>query len=496
MSLEGVLGAILATAPVPGLSTAVEIVKHIISTARKLSEGKKELEGLAKDVVVLLRALDRRLRASSPSYSAWAEAELRDLNSLLNDILQFFVEEQSRSFVHSLLRPEVRSLRVKQFYRRINTTVQAFQISSNTDVHEDLVSLEARLRRVEQFQTQIRGPPNASHPDLQSAADMIRSDAITAQDASGSDPPSPVSDTNNAFEDELADPGSMVLDLASDVTHRIRLVPLEAPSFMQSVVCELNEGLLSPLWVGCPRDEPHPRVAYRERIEHCHAEIYAMPGPHFFLRDPTGRGIRLNGRSLSASNGPSDLYPITDGDIIQLNIRYSDRLGSTHPATRLKIEILPRRHNNSVHSAASGSSPRSVGIPEALDAIKGSTLVQFTDFSDPPSFTAVLCQFIDGARPVPLRRSHAGSTSSVITFDSRTVSRRHAALWSEHGQVFIIDRHSIHGTYLNGDKLVQGRTLANAEVLIDGDILRIGATDERAAIRGITTKLRVLRIAR
>ncbi|KAJ7477387.1 hypothetical protein FB451DRAFT_1033064, partial [Mycena latifolia] len=83
-----------------------------------------------------------------------------------------------------------------------------------------------------------------------------------------------------------------------------------------------------------------------------------------------------------------------------------------------------------------------------------------------------------------------------ITFDSKTVSRRHAALWSEHGQVFIIDRHSTHGTYLNGHKLVQGRTLANAEVLIDGDILRIGATDERAAIRGISTKLRVLRIAR
>ncbi|KAJ7438987.1 hypothetical protein FB451DRAFT_1415955 [Mycena latifolia] len=39
-----------------------------------------------------------------------------------------------------------------------------------------------------------------------------------------------------------------------------------------------------------------------------------------------------------------------------------------------------------------------------------------------------------------------------------------------------------------------GRTLSNAEFLID--ILRIGATDERAAIRGIMPKLRVLRLAR
>ncbi|KAJ7477410.1 hypothetical protein FB451DRAFT_1242411 [Mycena latifolia] len=289
----------------------------------------------------------------------------------------------------------------------------------------------------------------------------------------------------------------MVSPLAPDVTHRIRLVPLEAPSFMQPVVYELEEGLRCPLWVGCPRDEePYPFVAYRERIERCHAELYAIPGPRFFLRDPTGRCIRLNGRSLSAADGPSDLHPIKDGDIVQLNIGYSDRLGITHPSTRLKIETLPRLHNNSTRSARSGSNSARLGIPEASNATNGSMLVQFADVFDPPSFTAVLCELIDGARPVRLRRSPAGNTSSAIAFDSRTVSRRHAALWSEQGQVFIIDTHSAHGTYLNGTKLVQGRTLANAEMLIDGDILRIGAMDERAAIRGITAKLRVLRIAR
>ncbi|KAJ7434678.1 hypothetical protein FB451DRAFT_1195167 [Mycena latifolia] len=46
------------------------------------------------------------------------------------------------------------------------------------------------------------------------------------------------------------------------------------------------------------------------------------------------------------------------------------------------------------------------------------------------------------------------------------------------------------------NKLVQGPTLANAKVLIDGEILRIGTTEECAAIRGITTKRRILRIAR
>ncbi|KAJ7764810.1 hypothetical protein B0H16DRAFT_1525815 [Mycena metata] len=77
------------------------------------------------------------------------------------------------------------------------------------------------------------------------------------------------------------------------------------------------------------------------------------------------------------------------------------------------------------------------------------------------------------------------------------VSRHHAALWSEEGQVFILDVHSTHGTYLNDAKLVPGRTSENAKVLTDGDTLRIGAADKRsAAIRGITAKLRILRIAR
>jgi hypothetical protein len=140
-------------------------------------------------------------------------------------------------------------------------------------------------------------------------------------------------------------------------------------------------------------------------------------------------------------------------------------------------------------------SPTTTGIPEVSNTPDGCTLVQFIDFSDPPSFSTVLCQLIDDARPVQLRRSPARNASSAITFNSKTVSRRHAALWSEEGQVFILDQHSTHGTYLNGDRLVPGRTSENAKVLIDGDTLRLGAVDERAAIRGITAKLRILRIA-
>ncbi|KAJ7477672.1 hypothetical protein FB451DRAFT_1396625 [Mycena latifolia] len=89
------------------------------------------------------------------------------------------------------------------------------------------------------------------------------------------------------------------------------------------------------------------------------------------------------------------------------------------------------------------------------------------------------------------------SRSSVneLRVPVRTVSRRHAALWSEE-PAFTVDTHSARGTYFNGNKFVRGRTLTNAEVLIDGDILRVGATDERAAIRGITAELRIMGIAR
>ncbi|KAJ7037109.1 hypothetical protein C8F04DRAFT_427994 [Mycena alexandri] len=333
----------------------------------------------------------------------------------------------------------------------------------------------------------IRFPRRASdiaHVNSQSAADMVHRDVINAQDASRTASRSDVPNSRS-FEAQRSCTGSTLLDLASDA-HRIRLVPLEAPSFIQPVVCELAEGLSSPLWIGCPRDEPYPRVAYRE-IGRLHAELYVIPGPRFFLRDHTNRGIRLDGMDFAMRN-VSDLHTINDEDIIQLNIPYSDRLGITHPATRLKIEILPPLHNNSVHSVGPTISPT---------APDGCTLVQFIDVFDPPSFTTILCQLIDGARPVQLRRSPAGNTSSAIAFNSKTVSRRHAALWSEEGQVFILDVHSTHGTYLNDAKLVPGRTSKNAKVLTDGDTLRIGAADKRsAAIRGITAKLRILRIAR
>ncbi|KAJ7764811.1 hypothetical protein B0H16DRAFT_429517 [Mycena metata] len=193
---------------------------------------------------------------------------------------------------------------------------------------------------------------------------MVHRDAINAQDASRTASTSDVPNSRSCvsptplfpyahrpwrrFEAQRSCTGSIVLDLASD-THRIRLVPLEAPSFIQPVVYELAEGLSSPLWIGCPRDEPYPRVAYRE-IERLHAELYVIPGPRFFLRDHTNRGIRLDGRDFAIRN-VSDLHTINDEDIIQRNIPYSDRLGITHPVTRLRIEILPLLHNNSVHSA-------------------------------------------------------------------------------------------------------------------------------------------------
>ncbi|KAJ6539703.1 hypothetical protein B0H19DRAFT_1269986 [Mycena capillaripes] len=332
---------------------------------------------------------------------------------------------------------------------------------------EDIEALEARVRMLEHNQVRPRRTSDMDPANLQSAADMVHRDANT-QDTSSSNSASFTTDILNSCEDRLSCTGSMVLTLASGVTHEIRLVPLQAPSFIQPV-----------------DDELRPCVAYCERITQCHGELYVIPGPRFFLRDPTGRGIRLNGKNLATENPPSDLHAINDGDTIELNIRYSDRLGITHPATRLKIEIFPQWTT---------ISPTRMNIPKASNATNSCILVQFTDILHTPSFTAVLCELIDDARPVQLRRSLAGNTSPAITFESKTVSRRHAALWSEHGQVYIIDRHSTHGTYLNSNKLVQGRTSENAEVLIDGDILRIGGADERTAIRGITAELRILRI--
>lgn len=122
--------------------------------------------------------------------------------------------------------------------------------------------------------------------------------------------------------------------------HRIRLVPLAPSSFLEPVICEVGEGLYPPgVQIGRPPDmTAAPHIAFHNLVS-CHpAEVYAIPGPHFFIRTPK-RTRR------SAANKYSDLREIKDGNIMRLRVGESERPGVGHPAVLVKIEIGPQLQN-------------------------------------------------------------------------------------------------------------------------------------------------------
>ena len=68
------------------------------------------------------------------------------------------------------------------------------------------------------------------------------------------------------------------------------------------------------------------------------------------------------------------------------------------------------------------------------------------------------------ALPISIGRA---SSLNTIVLDNKQVSRQHAWLESEEGQIIIVDRDSTNGTY------IEGRPIKRA-ALSDGDNFRIG----------------------
>ncbi|KAJ6595918.1 SMAD/FHA domain-containing protein, partial [Mycena sp. CBHHK59/15] len=60
-------------------------------------------------------------------------------------------------------------------------------------------------------------------------------------------------------------------------------------------------------------------------------------------------------------------------------------------------------------------------------------------------------------------------------FRSKTVSRCHAELWTENGDVFIRDTKSLSGTFINGTRISEANEESFEHVLADGDEVRFGA---------------------
>ncbi|KAJ7901429.1 hypothetical protein B0H13DRAFT_1520126, partial [Mycena leptocephala] len=49
-----------------------------------------------------------------------------------------------------------------------------------------------------------------------------------------------------------------------------------------------------------------------------HAEVFVVPGPHFFIRDTrSSGGTFLNGMRLSQADAYSALHELKDGDTVQ-----------------------------------------------------------------------------------------------------------------------------------------------------------------------------------
>ncbi|KAI9362072.1 SMAD/FHA domain-containing protein [Zopfochytrium polystomum] len=61
-----------------------------------------------------------------------------------------------------------------------------------------------------------------------------------------------------------------------------------------------------------------------------------------------------------------------------------------------------------------------------------------------------------------------------ILFSSIVVSRNHAQIWSDGGQVFVKDLKSSRGTYLNGVRLSPRKAESHPIPVASGDILQIG----------------------
>ncbi|KAJ7615449.1 kinase-like domain-containing protein [Roridomyces roridus] len=164
--LDAVLDAILDISPIPGLSLAFHTLQFIVNCIQQVSESRRQLEELAKCVAQLLANLNAEFTAARLVESTSAGA-LRDLDSLVKDIQKFVQKEQERGFFKALLHQDARISGIDDFYRRIGTIVNSFQIAALWNVQtaleidrearrEDTDALTKRLKNLEKNQAELR----------------------------------------------------------------------------------------------------------------------------------------------------------------------------------------------------------------------------------------------------------------------------------------------------------------------------------------------------
>ncbi|KAF7358835.1 Kinase-like protein [Mycena sanguinolenta] len=171
MSLDDTLHTLLGLVPVPGLSTAVSVLKFIISGVRAAQESKTQLAALAISLGHLLATLHREF-VSARLTAASCEEPLQKLMSLLDEIHRFVEKHQARSLLKYLFDRESTISAIRVFYHRISVASDAFQISASLSIHDMLQENErARLEDAAALQIRFEFLEN-SHNELRRALDI------------------------------------------------------------------------------------------------------------------------------------------------------------------------------------------------------------------------------------------------------------------------------------------------------------------------------------
>ncbi|KAJ7615435.1 hypothetical protein FB45DRAFT_1108090 [Roridomyces roridus] len=310
---------------------------------------------------------------------------------------------------------------------------------------------------------------------------------------------------------------SNVLRLTSDLRY-IRFVPIQGPipfngSFVHGpVVCKLGEGLtpisfgrtrtytsdLTGISMGVMKNQQNTdqNSWYREEISPLHAEICAVPGPRFLIRDTnSSTGTSVNGSRLSTFSLARELH---NGDTVQF--------GRGVHSIIMRVELQQPVHGQKMRAELYGPmqpplDPKTQDLQNApleMEASLGDSIFlqlieKTTPNSTKPTFGSVLCRIVEDAPSLHIRRwDPATQAHEGIFFDSPTLSRDHARLKFQGGPLLIRDTHSRNGTFLNGTK-VSKETWSNVN---DGDVLELqDPADRQKGRQGVLVTVRTWELA-
>ncbi|KAJ7624397.1 kinase-like domain-containing protein [Roridomyces roridus] len=299
---------------------------------------------------------------------------------------------------------------------------------------------------------------------------------------------------------------SHVLRLGSGA-HYIRFVPIQGAipfngSFIHGpIICKLTEGL-TPISFGRTRTYTSDLTGismdimknqqdtamnswYREAISPLHAEICAVPGPRFLIRDTkSSKGTSLNGSRLSAFFLARELH---NGDTVQLgrgarSIIMRVELQQSAPHRNISAEVYGPMQpplNPKTQDSQNGTPvmESSLGDSIFVQLIEKTTPKSSSSSSAKPAFGSILCRIVEDVTSLHIRRWDPTATQAAdgVFFDSPTISRDHACLKYQGGPLLIRDTHSRTGTFLNGSKIGK----EHWSIVKDGDVLELQAPAER-----------------